>query len=230
LTDPAPRDDKRVAVAVVVQKGRYLLRQRPPGGHLAGTWEFPGGKVEPGESFEQACIREVQEEVACTGHVRTQLFEQAFDYPERRVLLRFFEVELEPGEVPRSTDAEAPLLWATPAQLLELPTPEANGPLIARLTRGLVPATRGRPSPLSVLAIATWGVPVSVALAALFTNAIERVVGWTTGRTLATIVQLPTPVSANATVFIALALVFEVGIIAWAAFVRPRPVLDSSQT
>ena len=76
-----------IAIAVVEQDGRFLIGQRPPGVPLAGLWEFPGGKVEPGESPEQAAIRECREEagieVTIVGEYPDRMERYSHGFPQR---------------------------------------------------------------------------------------------------------------------------------------------------
>jgi len=111
-----------VALAVVVRKGRFFLQRRDPSGAvLPGRWEFPGGKVEPGESPEQALRRELREEVELAiGTVRA-LPPWVHGYPSLQARLHPFLVEAE-GE-PRTSLAWG---WFTPMEALRLPLPEAN--------------------------------------------------------------------------------------------------------
>lgn len=87
----------RVSAAVILRKDAqggvaYLLAQRPPGKAYAGYWEFPGGKVEPGESFADALVRELQEELGITVTEMTPWLTRHFVYPHARVEIRFFRV------------------------------------------------------------------------------------------------------------------------------------------
>lgn len=90
VTERTPVD---VAVGVLIDaEGRFLLTTRPPGKVYAGHWEFPGGKVEPGESIEQALRRELHEELGITiGPARPWQVE-LMDYPHARVRLHFCKV------------------------------------------------------------------------------------------------------------------------------------------
>jgi 8-oxo-dGTP diphosphatase len=83
-----------VAAAVMLRAegGEFLLAQRPPGKVYEGYWEFPGGKVEPGESIEQALRRELQEELGITIGPATPWQVEIMDYPHARVRLHFCKV------------------------------------------------------------------------------------------------------------------------------------------
>ncbi len=81
MTADAPRPRTRVVAAVVWDGPRLLLTQRPPGGPLGLLWEFPGGKVERGETPEAALVREVREELGVRAEARETLAVHAHDYP-----------------------------------------------------------------------------------------------------------------------------------------------------
>ena len=84
----------RVSAGVILQKNgaEFLLAQRPRGKAYAGYWEFPGGKVEAGESFAEALVRELQEELGITVTAMTPWLTRHFVYPHARVEIRFFRV------------------------------------------------------------------------------------------------------------------------------------------
>lgn len=89
-----------VAVGVLIDaQGRFLLTTRPPGKVYAGYWEFPGGKVEPGETVEQALRRELQEEIGVTIGPVQPWREQLVDYPHALVRLHFCQVRQWTGEL-----------------------------------------------------------------------------------------------------------------------------------
>lgn len=89
-----------VAVGVLVQPdGRFLLTTRPPGKAYAGHWEFPGGKVEPGETVVQALVRELHEELGITAQTIVRWREQCVDYPHALVRLHFCKVTQWAGEL-----------------------------------------------------------------------------------------------------------------------------------
>jgi 8-oxo-dGTP diphosphatase len=89
-----------VAVGVLVREdGAFLLTSRPPGKVYAGCWEFPGGKIEPGETLQQALARELHEELGIDIGAAEPWHEQLFDYPHALVRLRFCKVFAWTGEL-----------------------------------------------------------------------------------------------------------------------------------
>ncbi|MDT9597851.1 (deoxy)nucleoside triphosphate pyrophosphohydrolase [Sphingosinicella rhizophila] len=122
-----------VAAALVDDQGRILLQQRPPGRPMAGLWEFPGGKIEPGERPEAALIRELEEELdisADTACLSPATFASA-DLEERHLLLLLYVCRRWRGE-PRPLHATG-LQWVRPDQMHDLPMPPADRPLIGLL-------------------------------------------------------------------------------------------------
>mgnify|MGYP001039794541 CR=1 FL=1 len=123
----------RVVAAVLSSEGRILLTQRPPGKHLAGLWEFPGGKVEPDESDEAALRRELREELGVQSRVKGLVAEIVHDYPEKRVHLLLYDAEITAGR-PEPKDA-SDLAWFMLEELRTLPMPDADAPLIEALAQ-----------------------------------------------------------------------------------------------
>ena len=122
-----------VAAALVDLEGRVLLQQRPEGKSLAGLWEFPGGKVEPGETPEAALIRELEEELAIVvphACLAPATFASA-SLGDRHLLLLLYITRKWTG-VPRALEASA-LRWVRPADMHDLPMPPADRPLIGLL-------------------------------------------------------------------------------------------------
>ncbi|WP_329742527.1 (deoxy)nucleoside triphosphate pyrophosphohydrolase [Dyella sp. A6] len=113
--DARPSPLHVMAGALIDGQGRVLLAQRPPGKHLAGAWEFPGGKLEPGESPLQGLARELREElgVAIDPSTATPLIRVPWQYGERQLLLDAWCVTRWQGE-PASLEGQA-LRWAEPA-------------------------------------------------------------------------------------------------------------------
>lgn len=96
----ADRAEVHVAVGVLIQgDGTFLLTSRPAGKPYAGYWEFPGGKVEPGESTYDALCRELREEIGVDVRVATPWKVEAIDYPHALVRLHFFKVTAWEGEL-----------------------------------------------------------------------------------------------------------------------------------
>lgn len=123
-----------VVVAGVVRRPpdkRILVSRRHDATHLGGLWEFPGGKVEEGESLEQALLRELEEETGIDARVGSLLLEHTHAYPDRTVRLYFFECALLSESA--SARAVAEIAWCTPKELGQYPMPEANVPLVALL-------------------------------------------------------------------------------------------------
>ena len=92
MTTPSTKFTEVVVGVIVDAKGRYLMAQRPQGKVYAGYWEFPGGKVELGESLEQALTRELKEELGIEVTKSYPWFNQTFDYPHAHVRLHLFRV------------------------------------------------------------------------------------------------------------------------------------------
>ncbi len=121
------------AVALIDVDGRVLLAQRPAGKSLAGLWEFPGGKVEAGETPEAALIRELEEELG----IKTQksclapLTFASHSYPGFHLLMPLFACRRWEGQA-HGREGQA-LAWVRPEKLRDYPMPPADLPLIATL-------------------------------------------------------------------------------------------------
>src|SRR5207248_640368 len=127
-----PSDIVRVAAAVIVRAdGRVLLAQRPPGKAYAGYWEFPGGKLEPGESAAAALGRELQEELGITVTHAVPWMLQEFVYPHAHVELHFFRVLAWTGE-PFGHDGQS-FAWQLPGAFDVTPMLPANTRVMAAL-------------------------------------------------------------------------------------------------
>lgn len=121
-----------VAAALIRDEaGRYLITQRRGGSHLAGLWEFPGGKREPGEDFETCLRRELAEELSATFSVGRLVDTVRWEYPDRTVVIRFYECRLESGAV--APGEQQAIEWVEPQRLGEYAFPPADRVLIERL-------------------------------------------------------------------------------------------------
>jgi 8-oxo-dGTP diphosphatase len=130
LADPNPSVE--VAAAVIRDSsGRYLIVRRRPGTHLAGLWEFPGGKRETGESIVECLRRELTEELDAAFAVEEKVATIPWNYAERTVILHFFRCRLEFGTIAPREGQE--LVWVTPERLGDYAFPPADEALVARL-------------------------------------------------------------------------------------------------
>jgi 8-oxo-dGTP diphosphatase len=121
------------AVALIDVDGRVLLAQRPEGKAMAGLWEFPGGKVEPGETPETALIRELHEEIGVDtwASCLAPLTFASHSYETFHLLMPLFVCRKWEG-MPMGREGQA-LKWVRPADLRSWPMPPADLPLIAIL-------------------------------------------------------------------------------------------------
>lgn len=118
------------AVALIDPDGRVLLAQRPEGKSMAGLWEFPGGKVEPGETPEIALVRELQEELGINTwqSCLAPLTFASHSYESFHLLMPLFACRKWEG-TPQSKEGQA-LKWVRPLDLKSYPMPAADVPLI----------------------------------------------------------------------------------------------------
>jgi 8-oxo-dGTP diphosphatase len=121
------------AVVLIDPDGRVLLAQRPKGKHMAGLWEFPGGKVHPGETPEAALIRELDEELGINVEASclAPFTFASHAYPEFHLLMPLYVCRKWSGIVTAREGQQ--LKWVRPAQLADYPMPPADKPLVAML-------------------------------------------------------------------------------------------------
>jgi len=121
-----------VVAAVVERDGRYLITRRLEGTHLAGLWEFPGGKILPGEKPEDALRRELQEELGVEAEVGELIETLDWTYPEKSVRLLFFRCALRGEPCPQERQE---MLWVEAGELSKYQFPAADLRLVERLVR-----------------------------------------------------------------------------------------------
>lgn len=139
-TAPDDRSARRrvhVAVGVVSDGGSgILVARRAANAHQGGLWEFPGGKLEPGETVQQALQRELLEELAIDVRQCESLLVIEHDYSDKSVLLDVWWIDAFDGE-PHGREGQ-PVRWVEAAELHSLEFPEANVPIIAAIEKKLV--------------------------------------------------------------------------------------------
>lgn len=121
-----------VAGVIADARGRILLARRTDGRDLAGLWEFPGGKREPGETPEAALIRELHEELGIQADVGAPLIAVPQQYPHKRLRLDVRHVASWRGGAPKGLDGQA-LAWVPPQKLASYAMPPADRPVVAAL-------------------------------------------------------------------------------------------------
>jgi mutator protein MutT len=122
-----------IAIALVWRHGCLLITRRRRGAHLEGVWEFPGGKMLPGEAPEDCAEREVLEEVGVACRARSRREAIRFEYPDRRVRLHPVDCDYAGGP-PRALDV-AEWAWVRPEELGRYSFPPANAGLIDTLVQ-----------------------------------------------------------------------------------------------
>jgi mutator protein MutT len=130
-SEPSSRIIHVVAAAVTDADGRVLIAQRPPGKHLAGSWEFPGGKLESGESRAQGLARELEEELGITIRCPRPLIRVRHTYPYGEVLIDMWVVSRYDGE-PRGLDGQE-LRWCAQDGLATADLLPADRPIVRAL-------------------------------------------------------------------------------------------------
>ena len=126
-----------VAAALMDTLGRVLIAERPAGKHMAGRWEFPGGKVAPGEAEEAALARELEEELGIEVVAARPMMRLTHRYPDREVELSMWLVARYRGE-PRALDGQR-LKWVPRTQLAGEDILEADRPFVAALVQCPLP-------------------------------------------------------------------------------------------
>jgi mutator protein MutT len=128
--DVTPPETIIVVAAVIEERDRFLVTRRQRGVHLAGLWEFPGGKIDPDETHPAALRREIREELDTDVEVHELMFETEHAYPERTVALYFYRATL--AGTPRPLLGQE-MRWVPRRELAGLEFPPADEELITRL-------------------------------------------------------------------------------------------------
>jgi len=125
-----------VAALIYNNRNEILITQRPPGGHLAGLWEFPGGKVEQGESHSEALMREIKEETNLDIIVGEHLWTERAEYPDKTVVIYFYRGEQLDAAQEIVPDDIADFRWVSVEVLSGFDFPVADAGMIAKLLDG----------------------------------------------------------------------------------------------
>ena len=124
-----------MAVGILLDpQGRVLITRRASEAHQGGLWEFPGGKVEPGETITDALARELNEELGVTVLISEPFMTLQHDYGDQCVCLAVYRVASWRGE-PSGMEGQ-PLAWQPPVDLIDWPFPAANQPILKKLLAG----------------------------------------------------------------------------------------------
>jgi 8-oxo-dGTP diphosphatase len=131
-SDDTPMMTQTVVAAVIRDaNGHVLLTKRPPGSHMGGLWEFPGGKVEDCEAPQDALTRELHEELGLEIRVEQPITFAVHEEPGLRILLLFFAARIVAGE-PRGREGQA-VRWVPATELPSYHTPPADAEIVRRL-------------------------------------------------------------------------------------------------
>ena len=130
-----PANTIDVAAALVFRQGKVLITQRYAGAHLGGLWEFPGGKREPNEAFEDCLQRELREELGIEVAVGEMVESLTHAYPEKTVHLRFYRCRWTAHE-PQPLGCSA-FKWVTAGELEDYAFPAADARLLEKLRQNV---------------------------------------------------------------------------------------------
>ena len=122
---------KNVTAAIIERDGRYLLARRAPGQNLAGYWEFPGGKVEANETFEDCLARELMEELNLETQVLDHFCDSVYHYDKGSINLLAYRVQILGGQMKLSVHDQVD--WFKPQEMLTLNLAPADIPIATRL-------------------------------------------------------------------------------------------------
>ena len=120
-----------VVAGVIIRDGCVFISKRPQNKARGGLWEFPGGKIETGEAPEEALVRELKEELGIEVRVKNIYDAKINAYPDRTVLVLFYECEITEGE-PTALEAEE-IAWVAPKDITKYDFAQADKPVAARI-------------------------------------------------------------------------------------------------
>ncbi|MDP7421017.1 MAG: (deoxy)nucleoside triphosphate pyrophosphohydrolase [bacterium] len=135
---------KQVTAAIITQGDKILIARRRDGGRLGGFWEFPGGKIEPGETPEECLARELREEFEITVRVGYFVASSIYDYGDFTIELLGYETEYVSGTFKLNDHSE--IRWVTAVELLDFELAPADIPIAKRLLLNLSSQTSTLPS------------------------------------------------------------------------------------
>lgn len=124
-----------VTAAIIVHDAKVLAARRAPSKHMDGYWEFPGGKIEPGETPEQSLARELAEEMGIIVKVGEHFYTNQHDYGEKQIMLSAYFCEWCEGEL-MLNDHDA-IKWCAPDELLSLDWAPADIPIVHALVAAM---------------------------------------------------------------------------------------------
>ena len=124
-----------VAAAIIFRDGQFLLSKRKSDQHQGGKWEFPGGKIENGETVAQATARELKEEINIDVQSQTSFHQLEFEYPEKHVSLNF-QLVTEFDGVEQGLEGQE-VAWFGKSELMDLTFPDANVPVLEKIAKEL---------------------------------------------------------------------------------------------
>ena len=130
-SQPASKPRVEVAAAIIFNNGEILISQRDEKSHLSGYWEFPGGKREPQESFEECVVREIREELNVDIEVESYFETVHYEYSEKVVVLKFYFCGYLGGEA-RALGCRQ-FKWVPLSELIHYQFPPANQPILQKL-------------------------------------------------------------------------------------------------
>lgn len=126
---------RHVSAVIIRRRGKILICRRRAGGNCSRLWEFPGGKVQPGETDEQCAIRECREELDVTIQICGEYAHTSYSYPDGEIAFVFFDATIANDQEEPKAIVHEEICWASPAQLEQYSFCPADTDVLNRLTR-----------------------------------------------------------------------------------------------